>query len=314
MVYVVLMMASMGWIVLSYWDLGWRWFLALCALPNVLLFVARVCWPYESPRYLLVNDSETAAVATLTVMARWNGKSLPEDIHLKLPHRPVETDQPWTNVLHGLPVFRTIMLMIIWFTITFGYYGIMVWLPVYMTLKDITAINVYQNLLVMGAAEIPGLAVTIVLMERWGRVKGLLFNLVGCAVACVAFGFAQSTATVIVSSAVLFFFIVGDWTIVYIWTPELYATAVRSRALSIIGIGATVAGMVSAPIGGLLFDSGWNDISILCMYAVAFGIGAGCTLCLGVETLDRGLPDVLENESLAHGEDKVLIEQDPRAC
>lgn len=59
--------------------LGWRWLLALSALPSSLLLIFYSVAP-ESPRYLCLKGRTTEAITILEKVARLNGTKLPSGI------------------------------------------------------------------------------------------------------------------------------------------------------------------------------------------------------------------------------------------
>jgi len=59
--------------------LGWRWLLALSALPSFLLLVFYTLTP-ESPRYLCLKGRKNEALIILKKIAKLNGKELPPGV------------------------------------------------------------------------------------------------------------------------------------------------------------------------------------------------------------------------------------------
>ena len=110
----------------------------------------------------------------------------------------------------------TLTLCIVWFSITFGYYGITIWLPNYLDAKDIPNIDAASNLLWMGLAELPGLAMANFLIDRIGRKYSLGVSMIGCAISSICFGFANNLTSVIALSMCIYFFIVQAWAIVFV--------------------------------------------------------------------------------------------------
>lgn len=72
-----------------------------------------------------------------------------------------------------------------------------------------------------------------------------------------------------------------------IYTPEAFPTSIRTFAFGITNTGATIAGIITAPVGGYLFDSGAPMWSIVGLYSIVFLIGCIVSLFMEVETLDQ---------------------------
>ena len=81
-------------------------------------------------------------------------------------------------------------------------------------------------------------------MERWGRKPTLVAYLLGTAVSALLFGTAGTGIVAFIALALLSFFNLGAWGVVYTYSPELYPTAVRAT-------GAGVAAAVGR-IGGII--------------------------------------------------------------
>lgn len=77
--------------------LGWRWLLALSALPSSLLLLLYRMTP-ESPRYLCMMGRKSDALAILEKIARVNGRKLPPgvlviDNHIELEEKSNVSDE-----------------------------------------------------------------------------------------------------------------------------------------------------------------------------------------------------------------------------
>src|SRR5207247_9776137 len=86
-----------------------------------------------------------------------------------------------------------------------------------------------------GAArgQVPGYFVAAWRVERWGRKPTLVAYLAGTALSAVMFGNAGTGTDAFVWAALLSFFDLGVWGVVYAYTPELYPTAVRATGAGV---------------------------------------------------------------------------------
>jgi len=82
--------------------------------------------------------------------------------------------------------------------------------------------------LVITFAQLPGYALSAVLVEVWGRRPTLAAFLAGSALSAGLFAVADSTAGVLAAGMALSFCNLGAWGAVYAVTPEVYPTALRA--------------------------------------------------------------------------------------
>ncbi|XP_050730994.1 synaptic vesicle glycoprotein 2C-like isoform X2 [Eriocheir sinensis] len=161
---------------------SWRIFLVVCSLPSFAAVIGLYHMP-ESPRFLLEKGREVEAMMVYKKIFKWNNAHNPgaeyQISELELPsgtQRPLRrSNSPQTtaktfgaDITHGLensmghflqlfapPYFKiTILLLIVWLTSSFGFYGLSVWFPEYIKLlkseeysKNATIVNgkVFQD-------------------------------------------------------------------------------------------------------------------------------------------------------------------------
>ena len=139
---------------------------------------------------------------------------------------------------------RTAMLWILWFGITFTYYGIFLYVPSLLAARGLSEVRSNEFFFLSTIAQIPGYFSAAWLVERWGRKPTLVAYLLGTAAAAFLFGNSGTGTDAFLYAALLSFFNLGAWGVVYTISPELYPTAVR-------GTGAGVAAAVGR-IGGII--------------------------------------------------------------
>jgi len=124
------------------------------------------------------------------------------------------------------------------------YYGIFLWIPTLLVGRGLTQVRSNEFFFLSTLAQVPGYFSAAWLVERWGRKPTLVAYLAGTALSAVMFGNAGTGTDAFVWAALLSFFDLGVWGVVYAYTPELYPTAVRAT-------GAGVAAAVGR-IGGII--------------------------------------------------------------
>jgi len=277
--------AGLAWLVVPH--LGWRWLLAISALPGIIIFFIRRSVP-ESPRYLLVHGKVKEAENILAQVARENGVKLPAFKLAQPP--PVKTARArdlWNPSLRR----TTVLLWVLWFMIALGYYGVFTWLPNYFRAKGMEMLPVYQNTFILALAQIPGYLSAAFMVERWGRRQTLAVYLVASGLFTYLFAAATSLPVVVAMGVWMSFFALGAWGALYAYTPEVYPTMLRSTGLGAASGMTRIAGAIAPSLGAALM--GTSLIIPLTLYAGAYVLAGIAALGLNQETRDRPLQDTL---------------------
>lgn len=264
---------------------AWRWLLGLTALPGVIGLIARFGIP-DSPRSLLVRRQEVQARAALTRVARAN-KTVLSDAPLAVPP-PAPRVTP-ASLFTGLLRRRTVLLALVWFGLSLGYYGIFSWLPSYLRAQGLELGAVYRTSLLLALAQIPGYVLAAYLVEKVGRRATLVGYLVVSALGAYLFLLAGTPGAVLVTSALLSFALLGAWGALYAYTPELFPTPLRTTGMGFVSGMARLASVLSPSVGALLL-TGRLDAA-LTLFAGCFAVAALCGWGIGVETRGRKLPE-----------------------
>jgi putative MFS transporter len=268
--------ALIGYLVVPRSDDGWRWALALGAVPALYAVVVRRGLP-ESVRFLELRGRTEEAEAAVRRFERAAGVPAV----LSPPASPV-TRRPRLSVLWARGTRRpTAALWAVWFGINFAYYGAFTWLPTLLVADGFSLVRSFGYTLVITLAQLPGYAAAAYLVERWGRRPTLAVFLLGSALGAALFAAADAESSVLASGMVLSFFNLGAWGALYALTPEVYPTVLRATgAGAAAGFGrlASIAAPLSVPP---LLDAGGTGL--------VFGAFAACFLLAALAT--TGLPE-----------------------
>ncbi len=253
--------ACIGYFLVPASDNGWRWALALGAVPAAYSLIVRFGLP-ESVRFLERAGRHDEAERVVIDLEAGAGVITPD--HEKADAAaPVAVDpQAARRELWG-PRFRTrtVALWLTWFGINFAYYGAFIWLPTLLFNTGMTLVKSFEFTLYITLAQLPGYLVAALLIESWGRRPTLITFLGGSAVGALLFGFAPqlasavapgdaaaATAVTLAAGCTLSFFNLGAWGALYAITPEVYPTTMRAG-----GAGAATAfGRIAAMAAPLL--------------------------------------------------------------
>lgn len=267
-------------------EVAWRYLLAGAALPGLIGLLARFGLP-DSPRYLLAQGRQGEAEAAVTTVARANGRPGALGGASLAAAAPTATPAPRpADLLRGALRGRTLKLGLVWFGLSLGYYGIFSWLPSFLRAGGMELTEVYRTTLLLALAQLPGYALAAYLVEAVGRRLTVTGFLLLGAVSTFLFLTASTPQSVLLTSALLSFALLGAWGAVYAYTPELFPTSVRSTGMGAMSAAARAASLVSPSVGALLLT---GQLSVaLTVFALCFTVAGVAAWSIGVET--RGLP------------------------
>ena len=292
--------ALIGYFVVPQGDDGWRWALALGALPAVWAIFVRLKLP-ESVRFLeskgrveeaerIVVEFEDAARAKAAASGDGAGGGVdavgattvlvPE---ASTPHPTngstadtsgadasdtSEKVSPIATLFGTALRRRTISLWIVWFCVNFSYYGAFIWIPTILVSQGYDLVRSFGFTLVITLAQLPGYAVAAWLIEVWGRRATLAVFLAGSAVSAVLFGTATGEVSVIAAGMALSFFNLGAWGALYAVSPETYPTSLRATGSGwAAGIGRIASILAPLSVPPLL---AWGGAPLLFVVFAAF--------------------------------------------
>uniref|UniRef100_A0A8C5HH33 Synaptic vesicle 2-related protein-like n=1 Tax=Gouania willdenowi TaxID=441366 RepID=A0A8C5HH33_GOUWI len=285
--------------------LGWRWLLGLSAIP-MALFICFYSWLPESPRFDVLSGRREKAIATLTRIAKENNKSLPQG-------RMVEYEQIERGKIKDLFNSRywktTVLLWFIWLSNTFTYFGIVLlttelfraehscWGGTHsdnieprcdFECKYLSAAD-YKDLLLTTFAELPGLLIIVLAVEKIGRKKtmALCFFMYSISLLPLFACIGRIALTIFISIARAF--ISAGFQVVFVYTPEVFPTENRALAMGISNGMARVGALVSPFVAQVLLrTSVYPTISLYCGCSLLAGIAC---LILPFETLGKNLQE-----------------------
>ncbi|XP_015240589.1 PREDICTED: synaptic vesicle 2-related protein-like [Cyprinodon variegatus] len=294
-------------VLLALWvmpTLGWRWLLGLSAIP-IGIFVSFCFWLPESPRFDVLSGRREKAIATLTRIARENGKEMPRGtlVEYKQSERGQFKDlfshQYWKT---------TLLLWFIWFSNAFSYYGIVLLTTELFQAGDSCGVTQgakieprcsleckyltsadYKDLLWTTLAEFPGLLVILFAVDYLGRKKSMaicffMFSLFMLPLfACT--GRIALTVLIFISRA----FISGGYQVVFVYTPEVFPTEIRALGMGTSSAVARIGALITPFVAQVMLrKSVYLTLSVYCGCSLLAGIAS---LLLPIETLGRGLQE-----------------------
>jgi putative MFS transporter len=267
-----LLAALIGYLVVPLSDDGWRWALALGAVPAVYAVVVRYGLP-ESVRFLERRGRYDEAETAVRRFEESAGVPPPRASSPE-PTGPVRPLPGPSALWHPAYRRRTGALWVLWFCVNFSYYGAFIWIPTLLVASGMDLVRSFEFTLIITLAQLPGYAAAAVLVEVWGRRPTLSLFLLGSAGSALLFGNAASEAMIIGAGMALSFFNLGAWGALYAVSPEVYPTQLRGTGTGwAAGFGriASVLAPLSVPV---LLRVGGSNVLLFAVFAAFFGIAA----------------------------------------
>ena len=267
---------------------GWRGAFLVAALPALYVAYLRSALP-ESPRYLAERGRSAEADAIVRRVERAGGGALLTLGAAVAPARSGRTSL--TELWKPAYARRTAMLWILWFGITFTYYGIFLYVPSLLAARGLSEVRSNEFFFLSTIAQIPGYFSAAWLVERWGRKPTLVAYLLGTAAAAFLFGNSGTGSDAFLYAALLSFFNLGAWGVVYTISPELYPTAVRGTGAG----GAAAVGRIGGIIGPFLTPvlvPALGQSGVFAMFMILLVVTALNVWLLAEETRGRSLEDI----------------------
>ncbi|CAN6298493.1 unnamed protein product [Urochloa humidicola] len=316
--------ASLAWIVLS--ALSWRWLLALSALPCFILLPFFRITPESPRYLCAHNRmSKATAVLEIIANANqaalpqgvltYHGETktdsitrTPEDEHL-IPIREKEhtvanamcsksgvVDALRKLLSHNLRR-STLLLWFVFYASSFAYYGIALLTSQLSVVNrscssdQIVELhqkygNLYKDTFITSLAEAPGLILSALLVDRFGRKATMCCLMFAC---CAFLGPLVLHQNELFTTTLLFGARAcgtGGTTILCLYAPEVYPTSVRSTGVGIATAIGKIGGVICPLVAVGMLRSCQQMAAVLVFELVLFLAGVACIL-FPVETKGR---------------------------
>uniref|UniRef100_A0A7S0K9W7 Major facilitator superfamily (MFS) profile domain-containing protein n=1 Tax=Leptocylindrus aporus TaxID=1398097 RepID=A0A7S0K9W7_9STRA len=261
--------------------LSWRIFLTICSFPSIIGAALVYYNVPESPRFLLRTGRSYESAQITNKLAQKIGYHCPfpltpsELSHNldELPYTENETSRNFIavsrdGIIGVLSLYNfdikvcqtTLVAQSIWFTISFGSYGLITWINA--IFRQINLGNIYFDSLLFSFSNLPGNILSASLVDRYGRKNMLITSLACASLSVLLFAFSVNLSDkesirpyLIVFCACSFqAFSVSGWNIIGVLTSESFPTKVRSTGVGICSSSGRIGSMVAQLVNGALID------------------------------------------------------------
>ncbi|XVF19135.1 hypothetical protein REPUB_Repub11eG0083000 [Reevesia pubescens] len=317
--------ASLAWIVMP--RLNWRWLLGFSSVPSFALLLFYGVAP-ESPRYLCMKDKTSDALKILEKIASVNQTKLPPGILVS--GKSSAEDEEYTSSEDTIPLLSsmsknimqsksgfstfsmlfssklietTLLLWVLFFGNSFSYYGIILLtsklssgesgcVSTILSYRNVQDNGLYVDSFITSCAELPGLLLSALLVDRLGRKLSMAFMFVLAFIFLLPLLIHQSA---VLTTCLLFgarMCAMGTFTVACIYSPELYPTPVRATGAGLASAVGRIGGMVCPLVAvGLVTECHQTEAVIL--FLVAIVLSVVCILLFPYETKGRELSDTM---------------------
>ena len=259
--------------------------------PMLILLVLYFIFP-ESTRWLIAKGKVEEAKANIDRRASINSVApVPEELY-EVTDQGLISNQETPTILDLFKpkeiLFRSLNMFLQWFSVTMGYYGL---------LFASTGLggDPHKTFTLAVLAELPALFIYLKLPQLFGRKVILIACQLICGICCIIGGLLVGVPSLTTLRIILV--MIGrlsaalGFGMVYLYTSELFPTAVRGTAIGTCSCIARVGGIVALLMNGNL-DAIWPPLVFVIFGAVA--ITAGILAFRFPETTNDKLPETMD--------------------
>jgi MFS transporter, putative metabolite:H+ symporter len=270
----------------------WRTAFLIGALPAFYVFVLRRALP-ESPRFLSSRGRLDRAEAVLRSIENEGGIAPGAALERDTDEASTARRARLRDLFGAGLARRTTMLWLLWFAMTYSYYGIFTWLPTLLAGQGFPLAMSFKFTLIITLAQIPGYFTAAYLVEAIGRKATLIPFMLLCAIGSYFFGGARTEHGFILWGCLLSFFNLGAWGVTYGYTPELYPTWLRGTGTGFAAAFGRIGGILAPlAVGKLMGTWGGGFTAVFSMFAAFLLLGSVSVAVLGEETRGRTLEQI----------------------
>ncbi|KAJ1294440.1 hypothetical protein BS78_01G146800 [Paspalum vaginatum] len=318
--------ASLAWVVLP--ALNWRWLLVFTALPCFLLIPFFGLTPESPRYLCVQNRMSDATAVLERMAnanqsdlppgvlvyhreAKVDHDNIASESECLLPvtEKECTVDNAANSKSGSLAALRMLLsrkmlrsTLILWFVFyanSFAYYGLVLLTSQLSGANRSCAsgvtfglhqndTNLYKDTFITSLAEVPGLILSAVLVDWFGRKASMWSMMFAC---CAFLGPLIHTQNELLTTALLFggrACAMGSFTVLCLYAPEVYPTSVRSTGAGIATAIGRIGGVV-CPIVAVAMLRSCHQMEALIVFEVVLCLAGVACMFFPIETKGRGM-------------------------
>jgi putative MFS transporter len=189
----------------------------------------------------------------------------------------------------------TLMVWILWISITFSYYGFFTWIPTLLVKEGMTITKSFGYSIIIYLAQIPGYYSAAFISEKFDRKWTIVLYMLLGGVSAYFLSGARSDNLITLFGFCLSFFMNGTYAGIYAYTPELYPTAFRTTGMGVASSFGRIGGLCAPLIIGFTYAQiGFGGVFTIT--TIVLVTGALVVAILGMSTAGKSLEQIAVEE------------------
>ncbi|KAK4478982.1 hypothetical protein RD792_014489 [Penstemon davidsonii] len=171
--------------------------------------------------------------------------------------------------------------------------------------ENVQDVSLYRNVLITCSAEIPGLVIATVLMDRVGRKLTMESLSILTVILLIPLTFHQNeivTTSLLFGARMLLFAALSSLTI---YAKEVYPTSIRASGSGLATSVGRIGGMI-CPLVAVGLVRGCHQTIAVVLFGIVIIISGICVLFFPFETKGRGLEDIMADSNPVYTLDEAL--------
>ena len=192
----------------------------------------------------------------------------------------------------------TTMLWVLFFAISFAYYGFVTWIPTLLVKQGLTVTKSFKYTVIIYLAMLPSYYSAAFLNEIIDRKWTITLYMLGGGISAAFLANAREAGLVILCAFFLSFFMNGVYAGMYVYAPEVYPTTFRATGVGVASSFGRIGGIAAPIIIGFTYARiGFGGVFAITTAVLV--LGALFVAVLGVRTTGKTLEQITAEREIS---------------